>query len=143
MKMIFLFDIICSLLIFLFVYTAVSKLTDLISFREMLQRSPVLGSYSVAASWLIPVSELLIAVALCLPGCRRAGLYASFVLLVAFTFYLLYILTFKNHNLPCSCGGVISSMSWKQHVVFNMFFIVLSFTGIRIWRKRPSPVNLV
>jgi hypothetical protein len=33
-------------------------------------------------------------------------------------------------NLPCSCGGVIQQLSWKQHIVFNISFIVLGIAGI-------------
>jgi hypothetical protein len=40
-----------------------------------------------------------------------------------------------DKNLPCSCGGIISKLSWKQHILFNLFFIMLSITGIKVQRK--------
>jgi hypothetical protein len=42
------------------------------------------------------------------------------------------ILSFAK--LPCQCGGVISKMSWKEHVVFNAFFIVVN--GLALKRVR-------
>jgi hypothetical protein len=40
-----------------------------------------------------------------------------------------------DKNLPCSCGGIISKLSWKQHIIFNLFFIVLSVIGIRFQKR--------
>jgi hypothetical protein len=38
-------------------------------------------------------------------------------------------------SLPCSCGGIIAKLSWKEHVVFNLFFIANSVAGIKLQRK--------
>ncbi|WP_394353134.1 MauE/DoxX family redox-associated membrane protein [Mucilaginibacter humi] len=36
---------------------------------------------------------------------------------------------------PCSCGGVVRKMSWRLHLVFNVFFLLLSSLGIYTERK--------
>jgi putative oxidoreductase len=51
--------------------------------------------------------------------------------MLLFTFYILYMLLFEKH-LPCSCGGVLKEMTWKQHLVFNLFFTAIAFTGLKI-----------
>lgn len=35
-----------------------------------------------------------------------------------------------SKRLPCSCGGVIALLSWKQHIAFNLFFLSLAVIGI-------------
>ena len=99
-------EIISSLFILLFVYTALSKFRELASFKAVLKRSPLIGDMNIAVAWAIPLAELMIALMLLMPRTRKLGLYGSFVLMTLFTIYLGYMLAFTP-DLPCSCGGVI------------------------------------
>lgn len=129
-------NIISSLLIFLFSYTALSKFISLPSFRAVLgQVFNKKGAALIAL--LIPTMEAFIVLLLIVSKTRLIGLYASAVLLCAFTVYLAYMILFIPH-LPCSCGGVIGKMSWKEHVAFNLFFIVLTVTSIRNYKRGPN-----
>lgn len=123
-------EIICFLLILLFVYAALSKLFDYDSFRQQLQRIPLLSQFS-NAGWILPVAELITAVMLCVRLSRFTGLYISFFLLLAFTIYIAGMLLLAKH-LPCSCGGVLRQMTWTQHLLFNIFFLLISLAGIRL-----------
>lgn len=123
-----------ALLIILFVYAAASKLLDHSTFRLQLSQSPLLHSWAGVISWVLPVGELLLAGLLVWPGTRLPGFYSALLLLILFTLYIMYMLIFLPH-LPCSCGGVIRYLSWKQHVVFNGVFIALAVVGIRLQRK--------
>ena len=118
------------LLIFLFAYTGSSKLLDSKGFAAVLSKIPLIGRGAGIVAILLPLAELLIVLLLLFEKTRLTGLYASLALLLLFTVYLVYMVLVVPH-LPCSCGGVISSMSWKQHVVFNVVFIVLTVIGIR------------
>lgn len=121
--------ILCSsLLILLFTYTAISKLTEFEKFVRVLDESPLIHKGADTIGWLLPVTELIVVLLLFFEQTRKAGLYASLLLLVLFTLYLLYMVLFVA-DLPCSCGGVLSKMSWKQHVLFNLFFIVINLIG--------------
>lgn len=129
-------------LIFLFAYTATSKLhlfsysapfswetfklIDVSSFKEAMAKSPVLRPYIHVLAWMIPVSEILACILLLFNKTKIAGYYLSLLLLSVFTAYIMYILSEYPHNLPCVCGGVISLMSWTQHLIFNYFFIALT-----------------
>lgn len=127
-------DVIAALLILLFTYTAVSKLMEMDLFRFMLSESPGIGSN---ASWLyitIPALELLIATLLFFPSTRLKGLYASLALMLSFTVYVGYMIS-TGDNLPCSCGGVISAMTWQQHLYFNIFFTLAALAGIILHHK--------
>lgn len=122
-------EVISSLLIFLFIYAALSKILDLDTFRYQLSQSPFISNISGFVTWAIPVGEILIAVSLIYKRTRLAGLYLSFFLMLLFTGYIYIMLRYSSY-LPCSCGGVLSDMSWKQHFIFNLGFTGWSVAGI-------------
>ena len=127
-------DIISSLFILLFLYTAITKLFDLLHFRNVLYSSPLLHKIVPVVSLAIPITEIVISIFLFFPKTRRLGLWASLTLMLLFTGYITYMLYFSP-ALPCSCGGVISQMSWKQHLIFNSFFIILAAIGLFLNKK--------
>ncbi len=133
--------IIRFLLIFLFVYAATGKLAGHAVFRVQLTRFPVLGGYAGFLSWCIPVAECMVVVLLFIPRYVPAGLYASASLLFLFTAFLIAMVCFDT-NLPCSCGGVIAQLSWKEHIAFNVFFLALSLSGIYLKRKTIDRVTV-
>jgi hypothetical protein len=127
--------IIAIFLIFLFAYTATDKLLNNNAFTTVLKQVPFIAQGAGIIAILLPLAELSIALLLLFETTRLTGLYASLALLSAFTLYLVYMVLFVPH-LPCSCGGVISKMSWKQHVVFNVAFAGLTLIGIRSLKQR-------
>lgn len=122
------------LLTILFVYTAVSKLNQLDIFQLRLERMPYISSYASLISWGVPFLELVIAGLLWFPKYRAIALYTSFILLGLFTTYIIIVLKY-SHFIPCSCGGVISSLGWGDHILLNISFMVLSLLGI-LWSKK-------
>ena len=124
-------EIISFLLVFLFVYAAFSKLFNYTDFKNQLSKSPLIHSLYEPVSIILPLTEIVTAVLLCIESTRKTGLVLSFILMTLFTLYIIYMLLFEKH-LPCSCGGVLKQMTWKQHLVFNIFFTALAFTGVKI-----------
>lgn len=123
-------EIICVLLILLYSYTAFSKSLHYESFVRVLERSPLIGKGAATAGWLLPTAEFSVALLLLFPQTRKSGLFFSAALLLLFTGYLIYMVLFAS-TLPCSCGGVISKMTWKQHIFFNLFIIGINIAAIR------------
>src|SRR5690348_10873177 len=121
-------DIICAMLILLFVYAATTKLSDLASFRLQLSLSPFIGPWAGSIALGLPVIELATAALLTVKNTRFYGLLASLGLLTVFTLYIAAMLLSAVH-LPCSCGGVISSLSWKEHLIFNLFFLAITIVA--------------
>jgi len=117
-------DIISALLILLFVYAAVSKLLDYQKFRVQLGQSPLLTAFAGWMAWIVPAIEIIVSLLLAFSNTRLFALYASFTLMVMFSGYI-----------PCSCGGVLQKMSWNQHLVFNIIFVLIAMTGILIHGK--------
>lgn len=130
-------DTISAMLLLLFLYTALSKLSDYESFRFVLSKSPLLKHYAGFIAVALPVEELLVALLLFIPPTRVTGLYISFILISLFTLYLIYMITFTP-DLPCNCGGVLKLLSWKQHIFFNLFFIVLCLAGIFLYKRNKN-----
>lgn len=133
--------LIAVMFIFLFVYTAVSKLLDFHLFVITIRRSPLIGNNAFIVAWVLPAAELIVAVLLIIAKTRRVGLYASLTLMVIFTSYILFMLLFLP-QLPCSCGGVLQSMGWKEHLVFNLVFIGLAWLGLA-FEKEPTTRKII
>ena len=122
-------DIISALLVLLFVYAAVSKLLDYDTFKFQLGRSPYVTNMAGLVAWALPVGEIVVALLLILKRTRLLGLYASFFLMLLFTGYIYAILNF-SYSVPCSCGGVLSKMNWRDHLAFNIVFTIISLVAI-------------
>jgi uncharacterized membrane protein YphA (DoxX/SURF4 family) len=122
-------ETISFLLILLFMYAAVSKLLDYQIFKLQLAKSPFINQYASLTAWALPVGEILIAIALTIRSTRLVGLYASLFLMTMFTAYIYAMLNY-SYDLPCSCGGILSKMSWEEHLWFNVGFVILAIVGI-------------
>lgn len=133
-------ETISGLFILLFVYTAISKLANIDGFISVLSRSPMVGEKAPIVAWTIPIIELLITCLLFVPKVRKWGMWASTILMLFFTSYLIYMIYFTP-DLPCSCGGVLKFMSWKQHMIFNISFTLLGSLGIWLMNKTKHPSN--
>ena len=127
------------LLIVLFGYTALMKLWehDKFVFQMRLSPTPLMGWAAPVLSWLVPIIELLIVTALLFDRCRVAGLYASLVLLAVFEIYITMMLL-SGSKLPCTCGGIISRMSWTRHLWFNAACMLIAGVPI-ILKKHLKP----
>lgn len=136
-----LISIIGSVFIFLFVYTAVSKLLAFTLFRLTLSKSPLIGSLAPVVAVGLPAVELAVAALLFFPATRRAGFWASLLLMIVFTAYIASLLLFAAH-LPCSCGGVLKHLSWTEHLVLNGALTLMAFWGVLLVREagtEPDP----
>lgn len=127
-------DLISYLFIFLFCYTGVSKLIQYKKFVIEVGLSPLLPAFAKEIVFLIPVIEILTALFLLFPKTRRVGLLATITLMLLFTLYVLGVLTLAP-EVPCSCGGVIESMGWTGHLLFNTTLLLISLSGLFIQRS--------
>lgn len=123
------------LFILLFVYAAMSKLLEFGDFQTQLGQSPLLGAFAVPVSYGVIITELLISVLLAVEKTRKAAFYMTFTLMVMFTAYIVIILNFTPFT-PCSCGGVLESLGWTEHLIFNIAFVALAATAILFAENR-------
>lgn len=121
--------VLASMLVILFIYAGLSKLMDYSTFRFQLGRSPYVTGIAGFVAWSMPVAEIVTALLLTFQRTRLFGFYSSFFIMVLFTGYIYAMLRYSPF-LPCSCGGVLSAMSWQQHLYFNVFFVLVSAAGV-------------
>ena len=126
-------DVVAFLFVLLFVYTATSKFLDFTLFREQIAENAILAPFTRAIVWFVPLSEIIISIMLLLPNWRIRGLYFAVGLMMVFTTYIILIMNFSKH-IPCSCGGIISSLSWREHVIFNSAFLLFGILAILVSR---------
>jgi hypothetical protein len=128
-------EVICSLLVLLFLYTSISKLLDFKHFIANMNNQPFPNWITPWLVRILPATEILIVAGLLFEKTRLAALWASFLVMLLFTIYTLLVLLHFFGWVPCSCGGVITQLTWGQHLVFNLFFTGISLAGI-ILKKR-------
>jgi putative oxidoreductase len=115
------------LLVGLWAYAGLDKLFSIQRFTEQMQLSPLVFFKTLAPvlAILVPLIELLLAALLYVERSRYVGFLCSFLLLLSFEIYLMGLLL-SGLDLPCTCGGIISKLSWKGHLWFNAFFMVIA-----------------
>lgn len=133
-------EIICLLYIILFVYAAFSKLLDFENFEIQLGQSPLLSTFAGWIAFIVPISELIIAALLVFPRYRLPAMFIAFILMILFTVYILIILNFSPF-VPCSCGGILEKLGWKEHLVFNIVFCLLGIIAILLFRSLVPPTT--
>jgi len=136
-----LIDAIASLLVLLFLYTAISKLLTFEEFKNQMHNQTVPVWMATGLIWTLPAFELITSVLLLFPKWRIAGFWISFLLLTLFTGYILLVLANYFGRVPCSCGGVLKQLGWKTHFGFNVFFLLLSFIGIYLTNRERRSVG--
>lgn len=122
--------IIVLLLLCLWIPVSVDKLLNFEVFRSGILRQPFSDTLGYLLIYTLPVLEVLTVFLLLAPKLRFYGLLLSTVLMAAFTAYIGLALAGAWEELPCGCGSVISSLSWKQHFFFNLFFLLISGYGL-------------
>ncbi|MCM4167369.1 hypothetical protein KCTC52924_02951 [Arenibacter antarcticus] len=125
-----LLEIISLVFILLFAYAGLTKLLEGHLFYDNIRNSPVFGGEKIAyiSSWFVPIAEIMTALLIVWRKTRLIGLYGALSLMILFTIYTVAIVFFSPYT-PCSCGGVISLLSWEQHLVFNVVFLGLALLG--------------
>lgn len=126
----FFVDVTVALLVVLFLHTAISKFLDFKGFVYDLKNQPFPDSFTPFLSWFVPVLELSIVAGLLFEKTRSVALYASLILMVAFTVYTSLVLLKVFDYVPCSCGGVVSYLNWTQHFFLNLFFVAITGASI-------------
>lgn len=135
-------EIIAALFILLFTYTAISKWVDGNIFYSTLTKSPLVRDWASIISWMLPAVELITVILLFIPAIRWAGLYLSLALMLIFTSYIAFML-FSSYDLPCSCGGVLKNLSWKDHLIMNIILTMLAALAVILEIRRWKPLNKV
>lgn len=128
--------IITSLVILLFMYTAISKLIGYNKFVFQMRLTPIPFMWYVAPvlGIVLPIFEIVLTGLIFFDRTRLIGFWTSLVLMFLFEGYIFWMKLVEYQTgvkLPCTCGGIISKMSWTTHFIFNAVFIVLMIIAIK------------
>lgn len=123
-------DVICGLLVLLFVYTACSKFFDFQKFKAQMYVQALPPQLITALIWTLPPIEIITALLLTFSRTKLIGLWVSFLLMAFFTGYAGLVLLHVFDHVPCACGGIIAGIGWKWHFAFNLFFLLLALVDI-------------
>src|SRR5690606_32615017 len=115
---------------------AMTKLMEGERFFNNLNNSPIVPGKTTAIilSWAVPTLEIVVAFLIAWPRTRLKGVYGALLLTILFTIYVTSIVFFSPYT-PCSCGGIITLLTWPQHLMLNTGLILLAILGIRLYRK--------
>jgi len=119
-----------SLIALLFIYTATAKLIDITRFRHDMLNQPLPHWMGITAVWALPTLEILSVALMLFDRTRLTGLWIAWSMMLLFTLYTALILGNTFGRIPCSCGGFIRTLSWTQHLYFNIFFLVTASVGV-------------
>lgn len=131
-------EIIIALLILLWVYTVISKWGNHQAFYRQLSWNPTTTGYQDILFYVLPGFELLAALFLLLKPMLWYGLILSAGLMFVFSAYVFYVIFIDPTKATCTCGGVLSAMTWKQHLIFNISYLLLSCIGIYLYKERAN-----
>jgi uncharacterized membrane protein YphA (DoxX/SURF4 family) len=120
------------LLILLFVHTGISKIVNYQEFRLQVGQSPFITKYANFISWVLPTMEVIVGILLAFNKTKLLGFYCSLSFMTMFSMYIFLMLHYAP-KLPCSCGGIIASLSWKQHLWINILFTLLCVLGVLLY----------
>lgn len=128
-------EILSGIMVILFVYTVISKLSDVEFFKYQLYNQVFSIKVAKALFILLPLSETVTTALLCFNKLRLYGLLCAILLMLAFTIYTALIALGKFDRVPCVCGGVIANMSWPIHLMFNIVFLTIAVIGLLYYLK--------
>lgn len=118
-----------------FFYGASAKGADFVKFISQMKQSPLLEPFNTTFVGIgVLAVEVAAAILLSLTKTLRAGFYLSFFVMLLFSSYL-SVLYFGYKNIPCSCGGILGSMSYPGHITFNIILTLLALAGILLLRS--------
>ena len=137
-----LIEVIVSLYVLLFLYASLSKFLDFRTFIKEMNNQPLPNSWTPFLVWIIPCSEIALSAALIFECTRMIGLYGSLALMSFFSGYAIIILFHAFSYIPCSCGGIIKRLTWRQHLALNLFFVGLAIVGIILQHKKAKHLKI-
>lgn len=119
-----------SLLVLLFIVTGLEKIVKFQDFSEKMS-SQVFGKELLPLlTVVIPTAEVTCSVLLVIHKSRLFGFISATLLLTIFTVYIILVLLHVFSRYPCPCGGPLEKLTWAEHLMFNLSFLLISTIGL-------------
>jgi len=118
------------ILVLLFIVTGLEKVVKFQEFSEKMSGQVFGKDLLPVMLFVLPVAEISCAVLLVVPKSRSVGFALSIALLTMFSTYIILILLHVFSTQPCPCGGPLEKLPWTGHLLFNLFFLIISGLGL-------------
>lgn len=142
----YLLSFLTLLLLLLWIPVTIDKFWDLQAFKQTLLRQPFPSAWAEVLYWILPTAEGLCVVLLVLRtiddpktnkfNFSKWGFVLSSLLMLGFTLFILFGVLGWYEKRPCGCGSVIPRLTWEEHLVFNLMYLVISLYG---WKLLITP----
>jgi putative oxidoreductase len=127
----------CAWLLLLFIHAGLTKWLNLPQAIVQFHNQPLPGWMSIPLVIILPALEIATALALIPARSRTTALYAAAILLSIFSIYAMLILSGHFGHIPCACGGLISTLGWKKHLLLTLCSGAWAVAVILIRRWQP------
>jgi uncharacterized membrane protein YphA (DoxX/SURF4 family) len=136
--------IIKYLLAIVFIYAGVYKIADVKLFMSQMYQSPLLPAFLVPyLAITVPLFEIVVGMFLIFANRWTSYLLSiSFSLMLFFSMYLIMLYTLYVKP-PCACGGILSGMTYPQHITFNLIFTLLASLALFLHDKKGKTVDAI
>lgn len=125
------------ILILVLTYAAVLKGLNIQYFGSQMSQSPLLPtSFIPFLSYFVPAIELFAAILLTINKTRYWGLLITYGIMLTFSGYLIMLVIFYKHDIPCACGGILGQMGYTTHIIFNIALTILAVASIFLWPRK-------
>lgn len=118
-------EIFVYLIALLWLYTSVYKFLQIDNSITQLADSPLIAPFAPWFGYGLPTIEFALFALLIFNKTSKYALIGSTILLILFTTYIIIILNYYRADTPCTCGGIISKLGWKNHIFFNLTFLLM------------------
>jgi len=126
------------ILLALWIPVSIDKFIYFKVFKNGLILQPFNDRFAQVLAYILPGLEALTVLLLLVEAFRKYGMILSLILMTVFTAYIGAALVGAWEKLPCGCGSVISGLTWKQHFLFNIFFLLISGYGVYLMQSKRS-----
>jgi uncharacterized membrane protein YphA (DoxX/SURF4 family) len=120
------------LLAALFIYAGINKAIDFTIFANQMAESPLIPKILIPyITYGLPTIEIILSLLLLFGVYDEITFPISFIIMLFFSGYLLLLYNGYTH-IPCACGGILGTLGYPAHIVFNLSFTLIAFLG---WRS--------
>lgn len=119
-------------LVIIWTYSGLEKLLDWNRSWNAFHNQTFPSDLADILSYVVPISELVLALLLVLGNTRWWGLMGSLLLLTVFATYVGLVWWGAFPRVPCNCAGFMESMGWGAHLVMNLFLLSMAVAVLGI-----------
>jgi uncharacterized membrane protein YphA (DoxX/SURF4 family) len=123
-------------LVLVWAYTGLDKLLRWEDSWKAFHNQVFTSELAEALAFIVPFTELLIALLLLFSLTRWWGFLSSILLLTVFNTYVGLIWVGAFPRVPCNCAGLLEKLGWAEHFWLNNGLIFLAIIGLWLNQKR-------